>query len=174
LLKKLISVLMLFLLLITIGACHKKAANPVNPQNQSQPDASADAGISERRVLTNKFSKLAEAVEGVEKASVVVNDLPAENGSGQNAQPQNPGKVSALVGLTLDNNISEAKAAEIDKTVKDSIVNNEPRAAEVVVTRKPELIQRIDRVAGGIVEGRAITEFKEEVDKIKQDVAKKL
>ncbi|MDR1616212.1 MAG: YhcN/YlaJ family sporulation lipoprotein [Syntrophomonadaceae bacterium] len=169
--KKLISVLMLSLLLMTMGACHKKADRPAEPLNQSQPDANADANISERRVMTNRFSKLAEAVEGVEKASVVVNGLPDENGG---ATASDAGKVSVLIGLTLAGNPDEAQASAIEKTVHDSVVNNEARAAEVIVTRKPELVQRIDKVADSIVEGRAIAEFKEEVAKIKQAASEKL
>lgn len=173
-------VLLLMFGILGFAGCQKSAKKPMEPQAPA-PNSNMETNASERRIMANKFSKQAETVNGVQKASVIVYDMPAEtnqqqqNMNNQQNQPaQQAGGLMVIVGLTLANQNDAAQAQAIENTVSEQIKSSDPNVKSVMVTRSPELIQKIDTIANGIVGGRPVNDFKQDIDELAQKIKQKV
>ena len=199
-----------FILTCLVLGCNNAAQRPDLPQDQQRTTDTADEEMtaSERRVLASRLSNLAEQVEGVKKATVVVSSIgmtdSTDNNDGRNMGPgmnsdvnsaQRPGdgnrtttddqvvnndgvnavpkvqkgnNVSGLmvmVGLSLDENMNNAdKASEIKRTVANKLKASDKRISQVLVTTDPGLVQRLSDVAAGIIQGRPIQGYKDDLN----------
>jgi len=165
---------------------------------------------SERRVMASKLSNLAENVDGVQRAAVVVSSIamtnnmtsrtPTSTTANKNinrvVNPEGVGNVNpntvgnanptqtavkgnysgliVMVGLNLDSKTENnpTMARNIKQTVANKLKNSDQRISQVLVTTDPTLIQRINDVAAGIIQGKPINNFesdiKDMITKIKQ------
>ncbi|MEN6351643.1 MAG: YhcN/YlaJ family sporulation lipoprotein, partial [Syntrophomonas sp.] len=151
--------LCLFLLVFLNGCQSNAAKKPVTPTPAKK---TVENGMtpSERRVLASKLSKMAEGVNGVKKAAVVVADVGVSNSAGTNTQNKNVPFMNTkqgsglivMVGLTMDQTIMKdsTKVKNTKNMVMSKIKASDKRISQVLVTTDPNLIKRINDVAVGI------------------------
>lgn len=245
--KKITSLLILTMVfsIIMIG-CQQAARRPAEQNNQNQ--TTNEMTENERRVLAGRLSNLAEEVEGVNQASVIISsngitqtNTPANNpnnnttpntmpntaprstiptnpatdnitnpgsttgtNANNNNMTANPGTVGmntpdslapgaglitntdttinnqtglvVMVGLTLAGNV-ENNADRVN-TIKQKVTNRlqgaDSRITKVLVTNDPDLINRINDVAAGLIEGRPIQSFENDIrnlgDRLRQEM----
>lgn len=132
---------------------------------------------SERRVMANKLSKMAENVKGVKRASVIVSSIGMTN-TGNNATTNKMTNTNAartnysgqvvMVGLTLEPTATRDAATinKVKSTVANKLKASDRRISQVLVTTDPNLIKRINDVAAGIIEGKPIQNFQNEINDI--------
>lgn len=216
--KKLVLLICFTLILTSLAlGCNNAAQRPDLPQqNQEDTDDRDDElTASERRVLASRLSNMAEQVEGVKDATVVVSSVGMTNNLGtgadrdilsdddddddrvtrnrtnnnqaannrttnnlanNNANPntaQNPpagtnvSGLMVMVGLSLDQGMNSAdKANEIKKTVANKLKASDKRISQVLVTTDPGLVQRLSDVAAGIIQGRPIQGYQEDINEL--------
>ena len=142
---------------------------------------------SERRVMANKLSKIAESVKGVKRASVVVTSISmtkpgttttttgttstAKMTKTSTAKTNYSGQV-VMVGLTLEPTATRDTATinKVKSTVATKLKASDRRISQVLVTTDPTMIKRINDVAAGIIEGKPIQNFQNDIN----DISKKL
>lgn len=214
--KKLVLLICFTFILTSLAlGCNNAAQRPDLPQqDQNQTtDTDQEMTASERRVLASRLSNLAEQVEGVKDATVVVSSIGmtdnTNNNAGRNIQPginaddgsaelsnrpggvatnrttannqaanntnantaQNPqvgNNVSGLmvmVGLSLNTDMNNAdKADQIKRTVANKLKASDKRISQVLVTTDPGLVQRLSDVAAGIIQGRPIKGYQDDIN----------
>ncbi len=199
------------LLLSMIGGCQTAAKKPMTNNRTTNITNTGEMTASERRVMASKLSNLAENVDGVQRAAVLVSTIAMTNnmtnrtptgnttankninrvvnpeGVG-NVNPNTVGNVNptrtavkgnysgliVMVGLNLDSKAENnpTMARNIKQTVANKLKNSDQRISQVLVTTDPTLIQRINDVAAGIIQGKPIKNFesdiKDMITKIKQ------
>lgn len=231
--KKLVLLICFTLILASLGiGCNNAAQRPDLPQ-QNQEDKADNADdemtASERRVLASRLSNLAEQVDGVKDATVVVssigmtnsmdndtnlnrdiqsdtnagrktsqmnnkmnnnmngaannnttNNRAANNQAANNINPNTAQNISdganvsglmVMVGLSLDQDMNSAdKAKEIKKTVANKLKASDKRISQVLVTTDPGLVQRLSDVAAGIIQGRPIQGYQEDINELMRNM----
>lgn len=191
--RKKIALLVCISFLFTVMAgCQGAAQKPAVPERK--PDTTTDTSDmtpSARRVLASNLSRMAEQVENVDKATVVVSSIAITNNTQdtttrttplnnatdnrnqsnyytQNKNRQNDMGLIVMVGLNLNdkaqNNPGMANTAK--KNVATKLKASDKRISQVLVTTDPNLIKRITDVAAGIIEGRPIKEFQQDINDI--------
>lgn len=198
------------LLLSMIGGCQTAAKKPMTNNRTTNITNTGEMTASERRVMASKLSNLAENVDGVQRAAVVVSSIamtnnmtsrtPTSTTANKNinrvVNPEGVGNVNpntvgnanptrtavkgnysgliVMVGLNLDSKTENnpTMARNIKQTVANKLKNSDQRISQVLVTTDPTLIQRINDVAAGIIQGKPINNFesdiKDMITKIKQ------
>lgn len=177
--------LLLFLFIagfFLMGGC-QTAKKPVTPQKIT-PTNPSQVTESDKRVMANRFSTIAQEVEGVTKATVVIAGADAAMGKapGTTAAPNTAGKpvetgvnettrtinqttangkMVVMVGLTLNANTgaSEAKQQTAKNTVKKRILESDKRITDVLVTSDPNMVKKINDVAAGLIEGKPVLTY---------------
>lgn len=229
--KKNCSIIMLLsiLLVVTAAGCQTASQKPIErDQNLNVTPNQVDSDFmltdSEARAIANRLAIIAEQVEGVDRASVIVADLAPDvndttggrrysvnntggnnnrynytssptrinNGAsgnnvvdlnlnndntitrtrgdtnGNNDNADNNGIV-AIVGITLDKSMMNDNQV---KSIKQKVVNKlkacDNRISNVMVTTDPNLILRINNVASGIVQGKPIANFRDDINDLAQ------
>jgi len=138
---------------------------------------------SERRVMANKLSKMAENVKGVKRASVVVSSIGMTNTgvtsttnkmTNTNAARTNYSGQIILVGLTLEPTATRDSATinKVKSTVATKLKASDRRISQVLVTTDPTMIKRINDVAAGIIEGKPIQNFQRDITDISGKIKK--
>lgn len=196
-------------LLISLAGCQGAAKKPITPERK--PDVttkkpSAEMTASERRVMASRLSKMAESVDGVQRASVVVSSIGmtntgmgAANNNNNNLNSTNPNSKMntnpnnnlnnkmnnnttaaknnfsgqlVMVGLTLESSAMRDPATQnkIKSTVANKLKASDRRISQVLVTTDPNLIKRINDVAAGIIEGKPIQNFQNDINDINNKV----
>ncbi|MDD3879042.1 MAG: YhcN/YlaJ family sporulation lipoprotein [Syntrophomonas sp.] len=191
--KKLIYLMCFSLMLLVFGSgCQNSAAKkPVVPKTKKTTQ-SANMTPSERRVLASKLSKMAEQVDGVKKATVVVADIGIANnitgnsktnarmnqataknfndntiGSDAGINRRAPQGMIVMVGLTLSQNTKDMdKTNQIKSKVMNKLKAADRRISQVLVTTDPNMVKRITDVAAGILEGKPIKTFEKDIKNI--------
>jgi hypothetical protein len=213
-------VLCLSFLVISLIGCQDAAQRPLTPQQRpdtttNQPDQMTPG---ERRAMANRLSQMAEEVDGVQRATVVVTTVGMTNtgagmdtngidrngtgmdtnGAGTNANNNNvsnnmnrPAADSdmarnnaldddvtgqlVMVGLTLEPTATRDPAT-VNNTktmVANKLKASDKRISQVLVTTDPNMIKRINDVAAGIIAGKPIQNFREDINdlnnQMKQD-----
>lgn len=224
--KKLVLLICFTLILTSLAlGCNNAAQRPDLPQQKEDTtDADDEMTASERRVLASRLSNLAEQVDGVKDATVVVSSIGMTNNlnpnAGRDIQPgvnaddgtpqlnntrggvannrtnnnqaannrmtdnqaannvnpnttQNPpagtnvSGLMVMVGLSLEQGMNSAdKANEIKKTVANKLKASDKRISQVLVTTDPGLVQRLSDVAAGIIQGRPIQGYQEDINEL--------
>ncbi|HWP98213.1 MAG TPA: YhcN/YlaJ family sporulation lipoprotein [Syntrophomonadaceae bacterium] len=162
------AIMSLFLLTSFLAGCQGAVKKPATPQQNTPPKTSnMDVSASERRVMASRLSKIAQDVQGVNKASVAVTDGTTTTGAGASQ-----GALVVLVGLTLNPTISSDanQMNAVKKSVADRIKANDNRISQVLITSDPTMIKRINDVAAGIIEGKPIQSYENDVNKLARDL----
>mgnify|MGYP000853344936 CR=1 FL=1 len=192
--RKLLIIMGIFLLLTSlVGGCQSSAKKPMREQNNDRMNSN-EMTAGERRVLANKLSQAAESIEGVKRSAVVISSAqPATGrqlGNNPNDNMMNPRNenmladdnemsqvengIVAMVGLTVDSNISNDinKINRTKELVQQKLKATDKRVAQVLVTTDPNLMKRIDDMAARIVEGKPVKSFEKDLrdlnDKLKK------
>lgn len=177
-------------LLISLMGCQTTAKKPMTPARKPGVTAkkpTTEMTASERRVMANKLSKMAESVKGVKRASVVVTSISmtkpgttttttgttstAKMTKTSTAKTNYSGQV-VMVGLTLEPTATRDTATinKVKSTVATKLKASDRRISQVLVTTDPTMIKRINDVAAGIIEGKPIQNFQNDIN----DISKKL
>lgn len=180
------SILFAFLLLmglLIICGCGQTAKKPVpdtNPETNVQQTSDA-----EKRTMASRFSTLAMEVDGVQKATVVVasapnttgvsvdpiSDLPNNgtdvNPPGQTADPEQ-GNLVAMVGISLNQSAmqNDDQVNSIKGQVRDKIKADNNMVREVLVTTDPNLINKLQDVAAGIIQGQPVQSYTQDINEL--------
>ncbi|HPF44743.1 MAG TPA: YhcN/YlaJ family sporulation lipoprotein [Syntrophomonadaceae bacterium] len=228
-LKKIAGVILILLVFsIMMLGCQQTAQKPyTNDNNNNQTNTMTE---NERRVLAERLSNLAEEVDGVKKASVIVSSMDitqdtnitvpdgntannnvtnstdaTDTGLNTNMRPNttdritNPGATSmntpntntgnrvntnvnnvnglmVMVGLTLDNNIMNdtAKIKTIKQTVANRMQAADARISQVLVTSDPDLMKRINNVASGLLNGKPVKSFENDIKNLGRDLQREM
>lgn len=207
--KQTLVVLCISILLLSMIGCQTTAKKPMTNRSTNITNT-GEMTPSERRVMASKLSNLAENVDGVQRAAVVVSSIamtnnmtsrtPTSTTANKNinrvVNPEGVGNVNpntvgnanptrtavkgnysgliVMVGLNLDSKTENnpTMARNIKQTVANKLKNSDQRISQVLVTTDPTLIQRINDVAAGIIQGKPIKNFesdiKDMITKIKQ------
>ena len=167
-------------LLISLMGCQTTSKKPMTPARKPGVTAkkpTTEMTASERRVMANKLSKMAENVKGVKRASVIVSSIGMTNTgttattnkmTNTNAARTNYSGQVVMVGLTLDPTATRDAATinKIKSTVANKLKASDRRISQVLVTTDPNLIKRINDVAAGIIEGKPIQNFQSDINDI--------
>ncbi len=167
-------------LLISLMGCQTTSKKPMTPTRKpgvTTKKPSTEMTASERRVMANKLSKMAENVKGVKRASVIVSSIGMTNTgttattnkmTNTNAARTNYSGQVVMVGLTLDPTATRDAATinKIKSTVANKLKASDRRISQVLVTTDPNLIKRINDVAAGIIEGKPIQNFQSDINDI--------
>jgi hypothetical protein len=180
-LRKIITLLLcVSFLLIGLVGCQTTAKKPMTPARKPGVTAkkpTTEMTASERRVMANKLSKMAENVKGVKRASVIVSSIGMTNTgttattnkmTNTNAARTNYSGQVIMVGLTLEPTATRDAATinKIKSTVANKLKASDRRISQVLVTTDPNLIKRINDVAAGIIEGKPIQNFQSDINDI--------
>ena len=179
--KRTTSILLCILLcaILLISGCQKAAQKPA-PKSTPQVQQTSD---SEKRVMASRFSNLATSVNGVQKATVVVASTdPAATGNAKTgtdisglSTPTgeiNAGKMVVMVGLNLDSKAMQDKTREqsIKEEVKSKIKGNDNRISEVLVTTNPDMIKKLQDVAAGVIQGKPMQSFAQDINELDKNI----
>ncbi len=137
--KRRSSIFLIFcvLVILTFTLCACSEARKPLPDNKNAPNERAD-----------KLAYMADSVDGVKKATVVIS-----------------GKM-AYVGLDLDADIEEEQTNEVEKMVMDKVKGAEEAITTVYVTSDADTVTRIKKIAEGISEGKPVSSFGKELEEI--------
>lgn len=204
--------------------CNNAAQRPDLPQQQQDQNmdrTDEQMTDSERRALASRLSDLAEQVDGVKDATVVVSSIgmtdsspdtgtnagrdtqrnlnvndptsPLNNNQGMatnrtttnnqatnntnmnNMQNRTDGNsvsgLMVMVGLTLDNKVNGAdETNQIKRSVMNKLKASDKRISQVLVTTDPGLVQRLTDVATGIIQGRPIQGFENDINDLTRNM----
>jgi hypothetical protein len=204
--------------------CNNAAQRPDLPQQQQDQNmdrTDEQMTDSERRALASRLSDLAEQVDGVKDATVVVSSIgmtdsspdtgtnagrdtqrnlnvndptsPLNNNQGMatnrtttnnqatnntnmnNMQNRTDGNsvsgLMVMVGLTLDNTVNGAdETNQIKRSVMNKLKASYKRISQVLVTTDPGLVQRLTDVAAGIIQGRPIQGFENDINDLTRNM----
>ncbi len=186
--KKVVILLCLSLFLFILGAgCQSVAKKPTVPEQRLDQQSNNNITASERRVMASKFSQIAENVDGVEKASVVVastdivgvgvpglstKDNMDNNKNNAATDVTDGNNMLVMVGLVLDEDVRNDvnKASNIRQTVSQKIKASDNRVSQVLVTTDPNLAERINNLAEKVIKGEPIENFKADLKDLKNKI----
>jgi cell division protein ZapA (FtsZ GTPase activity inhibitor) len=240
-----ISLIIILMASILLIGCQQQAARRPADPNNNQTDMNNEMTENERRVLAGRLSNLAEEIEGVKNASVIVssigmtqndnmnnnqntntapnnmtgtmprsalpndpinNNMNPGNATGTNANNSNrinneqgmntrdnltpsPGLTNnmdtnnnnrtglvVMVGLTMEDNINNDanKIKSIKQTVANRLRGADSRITQVLVTSDPGLIEKINDIAAGLLEGRPIRSFDNDIKNLGNDLRREM
>lgn len=220
--------LCLSLFLFVNGCSNSAAKKPLTPTPQKKTTQTGQMTASERRVMASKLSNMAESVDGVQKATVVVVDVgmssnnrgatptpgttsnnrgltptpgTTSNNDGISTNPNpgnmedvqlptqnttNPGQtknittnndvwlnnqasgVIVMVGLTVNSTITkdEMRKANTQTMVRNKLKASDQRISQVLVSTDPNIVKRLNDVAAGILEGKPIKTFQNDINEL--------
>lgn len=134
----------LLLLFIVVAGCGRQNAAPAPEPNRGPTmDQRADMGQAD------EAKRIAEETEGVTSAYAVVT-----------------GPSMLMVGLFLEEGMSDERATQIEDELADKIRDELDGVNRVMVTSNPDIAQRIREIGRGVEEGRPISEFADETEDI--------
>ena len=170
-------------LLISLMGCQTASKKPMTPTRKpgvTTKKPTTEMTASERRVMANKLSKMAESVKGVKRASVVITSISmtkpgttttttgtTKMTKTSTAQTNYSGQV-VMVGLTLEPSATRDTATinKVKSTVATKLKASDRRISQVLVTTDPTMIKRINDVAAGIIEGKPIQNYHKDITDI--------
>lgn len=140
------------------GTASKKPMTPKNMSSQSQQgyNTQKTPAPNQERVLADRFSRIATQVDGVKSATTVV-------------QRMTNGKYTVMVGLELKSGVT--KPETIKKKVADRIKMTDHQVAKVLVTSDPQLVQRVKDIANGVIQGRPVSSFADQINELAKRMA---
>ncbi|MGI6512793.1 MAG: YhcN/YlaJ family sporulation lipoprotein [Syntrophomonadaceae bacterium] len=165
-----ILILMAILSTLVIAGCNRDEQaprRPVTPREKTTTEDSTltrkaqqpptQATATEIRKLADRLTNKAVEVKGVRSATVVVQ--PANN------------RYTVLVGLTLNSEVKQDQTSAIKKEVSEKLSKTDKRINRVLVTTNPELVRRIEDIARGILGGKPVQSFAEEITEVTRRIA---
>lgn len=194
--KKIALFVCVCLMITTVAAgCSSSSKKPMTPAKKPST-TNIDTTASERRVMANRLSRIAESVPGVQKATVVVMDVSMTQNTtttgttgmttpnkitttgktttgtkmtpGTTMTPGTKRGIMVMVGLTLNTATGNtaAKATSVKKMVGKRIKASDKRISQVLVTTDPNMIKRLNDIAAGIIQGKPIQSFSKDVKEL--------
>lgn len=159
----------LFMFTFLGAGCGQAAKKPVVPQKPNVSNKTTDT--SDKRVMANRLATMANNVDGVSNATVVVesprttpgvsNPLVTTDNKAKNQYGRTTGKTAtrglvAMVGITLSD--SSIRGTDREKAIKENVrkrlLSGENKLSEVLVTTDPSMVKKIKDVAAGVLQGR--------------------
>lgn len=158
--------------MLAIG-CKQAAKKPVpnNPDANIQKNDQIEMTGSEKRILADQISKVVTNINGVKKATVVIS---AVDDSALNNLTSND-KLVALVGVNLNDNIAgdNQQINAIKQKIKSDVMAQHTRVSNVLITTDAAMIKKINEVASGLLEGKAVQSYNNDVKQIQNQLQAK-
>lgn len=144
------TILVLFLFSVLVGcAVQRRPASP--EQGPGIPPGARQVLPNDPREasrLAERMAGVAERERGVKSATVVL------AGS------------TAYVGVNLDDNVEREQTGQVKRNVATKVKDTDARVARVLVSTDPDIVTRLERIAGEVEQGRPITAFTDEIEEL--------
>jgi len=144
--------------------CQQSSNKPLVPDQKTNTNTSLTA--SDKRVMASRFSTLAENVDGVQTATVVVDK--ANTVQGRSSKIVQTNDTVAMVGITLDD--SSLKGTDRERTIKETvrkkILDSDKKLSEVLITTDANMIKKIKDVAAGVISGKMTSTYAKDVNEL--------
>lgn len=105
------------------------------------------------------------------------NNVPGSDTSGLSTPsgeiaPATTGKMVVMVGLNLDSKAMQDKTREqsIKEEVKSKIKGNDNRISDVLVTTNPDMIKKLQDVAAGVIQGKPMQSFAQDINELDKNI----
>jgi YhcN/YlaJ family sporulation lipoprotein len=157
-------VLCISFLFVSLAGCQNAAQKPAVPERKPAAENGTEMTASERRVMANRLSKMAENIKGVQKASVVVSSIAMNNAGVETAPSTN--------NTGNNNNLNSTNPNSKMNTNPDNNLNNKMNNNTNTNTAKTNYSGQIVMV-GLTLEASAMRDAATQ-NKIKSTVANKL
>lgn len=131
------------LVCLALAGCSWRQTAPAPEPNQRLMDGRDDTAMMQ----ADDAVRMAEAKEGVDRAYAVVSG---------------PGTI--LVGLVLDEDVSDERAAQIEDELSKELPQQLSGVTRVMVSSNPDVAERIREIGRGVREGRPLSEFADELE----------
>ena len=145
--KRLLYGMFVVMAVVLLAGCGRQqtpapAPEPMRPQMQMQDD---------RRLMmqADDAALIAEQHDEVDRAYAVMS-----------------GPDMVLVGIDLDDDVSDDEARRIEEALAEEIPNRLQGVERAVVTSDPDFFERIRRIGEGVAEGRPLSEFADETQEM--------
>ncbi len=164
--RNIVLVICLSLFLVLLAGCQQPAPKP----GIDGPESGLTT--SDRRVISDKLAKQAREVEGVQNATVVLADTDGNDAVASSPTPGQTkvGGLTAMVGLTIKSGSDEN---EVKTQVESKLKTSDKRISHVLVTTDPKLIEKIQDVAAGLLEGKPFKSMQDNIDTINREIQDK-
>ncbi len=139
------------------GSPQQKATTKDSTLTREAKKPVTKADTTEARKLADMLTNRSVAVKGVRSATVVVQ--PANN------------RYTALVGLTLNPDVKGNQTEAVKKEVAQKLDRADKRVNRVLVTTNPDLVRRLEDIARGILAGKPVQSFADEIAELTKRIA---
>ncbi len=149
-----INKVMVMAVVIILGIMLSAGCNAAQkPAPQGQPNAQAPqepmpTGAEELNAIASRLSSAAADVQGVNGATIVL------------------AGTTAYAGIDEKAGLEEGETDRIKRNVSSEMKKVEPRLTAVYVSSDPDIITRLQRVAGGVAAGQPVSAFANELTEI--------
>lgn len=185
-----------FLMFSFFAGCQSSAEKPLLPDQEN--NQSQDNNIitdDEKKAMASRLANMAESVEGVDRATVVVSNyggmdtsinnqemrnnlnnnirnnsnISLQNNNNNNGMTQ---VVDVMVGLDLNTNVTNDmnKERAIKKSVASKLQDSDKRISQVTVTSDPDLKKEIDDITAGLSAGKPLQNFSNEINNLNKKI----
>lgn len=168
-------------------ACNNAPQKPIAPEQS--PKMTEE--VSDRRIMTSRFSILAQEVDGVRNASVIITNQDPDGNvillGNKNKKTQvelddenynsddiittaSNDNIVVLVGLDVDDQAKKENINEIKEEIIDKIKAADKNVSEVLVTSNPETVNKIKNIASRIIQGESAESYDKEVKELAEEI----
>lgn len=134
--------------MLAFGCSAFRKPAPQSPPTAQVPQEPMPTGSGEVNAIAGRLAGVADAVPGVNGATVVV------------------AGTTAYVGIDQKAGFEKAETDRIKSDVSNEVKKAEPRLTAVYVSSDPDIINRLRRIADGIAAGQPVSAFAGELAEI--------
>ncbi len=144
------AILVLFLFSVLVGCAAQRRPAPPEQSPGIPPGARQALPTDPREAsrLAERMAGVAERERGVKSATVVL------------------AGGTVYVGINLEENVEGEQTGQVKRNVAAKVKDNDARVARVLVTTDPDIVTRIERIAGEVEQGRPVTAFTDEIEEL--------
>lgn len=148
--KRIGYVLLMTALLVLLAGCGQQQAAPGPEPNARMQDGRMDDAMM---MKADEAKRIAEQKRGVDNAYAVVT-----------------GPSTIMVGIFLDDDVSDEEASRIEKELAEELPERLDGVQQAMVTSNPDTAERIREIGRGVREGRPLSEFADEIEDLTQRI----
>lgn len=135
-------------IMLSAGCSAYKKPAPQGQPNMQVPQQPMPTGAEELNAIVSRLTSAAKSVPGVNRATVVL------------------AGTTAYVGIDEKAGLEKGETDRIKRNVSSEMKKSEPRLTAVYVSSDPDIITRLQRIAGGVAAGQPVSSFAAELTEI--------
>lgn len=135
-------------IILSAGCSAYKKPAPQGQPNMQVPQQPMPTGAEELNAIVSRLTSAAKSVPGVNGATVVL------------------AGTTAYVGIDEKAGLEKGETDRIKRNVSSEMKKSEPRLTAVYVSSDPDIITRLQRIAGGVAAGQPVSTFAAELTEI--------